>query len=242
MENEAVVEEKEIIKSYPIAEMFESVQGEGHHVGTPFAFIRMAGCTVGKPDAARIGALGLPPYHEVCTTFEGREFICDTNFRMHHALPIADILEWVSSLNIEHVCFTGGEPLMHDIKPLVDAFRRLTYRVHIETSGTIAPGWLLSKGYESVWVAVSPKKGYLANMIYRANEVKILVGEDFDQKKISAPILTKNDVFLQPIDDVLIYGKNDGQNKLNVDKCLEILKTHPRWRLSIQMHKVIGVR
>lgn len=221
---------------YPIAELFASVQGEGYYVGTRFAFIRLAGCSVGRFDPQASKERGLPSYYEVCTSFDGKTFMCDTNFTMVKRYSSIEILAWVINTNVKHVCITGGEPMMHDIKHLVDVLLLCNVIVHIETSGTIHPTWLLGEEYLKVWIAVSPKQGYQHSMIERANEVKILVHDTFDPEELPMSLVAKNNVFLQPVNHIHSLDNS------NIKRCLKLIEKNPTWRLSIQMHKVIGER
>ncbi len=146
---------------YPLAEKFKGVvQGEGLYTGTPMAFLRFVGCSVGKT---------------ICVH-------CDTAFeRMNLSLggglhTVDELVHWV--IPYEHVCLTGGEPLDRDLSPLIHAFSKHDIRVHIETSGTIYPPWLDSKFLHtaSVWLCVSPKPGWKQEMIDVADEVKVILG------------------------------------------------------------------
>lgn len=254
---------------YPIAEMFDSCQGEGQHVGVRMFFIRTAGCTVGKPfPKARYQKLPhcefkceggdpdmghgltceyvksvnsqLPIYTEKCTTYDGRNFECDTDYRVKERLSPDDIIARIPK-EVEHVCLTGGEPLMHNLLPLVTTINRAfgkEMKIHIETSGTI----LLSKAIpdESVanfiWIAVSPKGGVLPEMITRADEVKLLIDEKFNIEAVPLSILEHPKVYLQPINHE--FKLNDK----NIKRCIELQQFHPNWRISIQLHKVLNVR
>jgi organic radical activating enzyme len=153
---------------YPVAETFASFQGEGAFAGTSMYFIRLAGCTVGKPfpkemyqdrdlpldTPGNISGKALPIYTEKCTLYDGREFPCDTDYRVHERLSVVDILSRVP-YNYDRVCITGGEPLMHNLESLVTALK-ITKFVHIETSGTQPFQKCLSDN--KIWVTLSPKR------------------------------------------------------------------------------------
>lgn len=201
-------------KTYPIAEMFHSLQGEGVFTGTPMLFVRLAGCNVGEyigyptgaEDATQFLAAG--PFimldddlgllkqkrHSVCTTASGEKFLCDTDY---HASEQKSVDELVSSLEGEqHVCITGGEPFLHNLTPLVLAFQEKGVMVHIETSGTKP---LIFEGVEPryygdfrsmLWITLAPKKGLLPAVINDVHEIKILVGDGIDEKWLSEFIRT----------------------------------------------------
>jgi 7-carboxy-7-deazaguanine synthase len=252
-----------IEKRYPIAEIFTSPQGEGLYTGTLMTFVRFAGCSVGKTirDPKEIerfcvveGLRILPVYRERCTTYDGREFLCDTDFRTKDVLTVKEIIARIPA-GVGHICLTGGEPMMHDLLPLMDGLRsrmadllevphyagqHLGYNppfIHVETSGTImAPDtWLFDEG--DIWLTVSPKLGVLDDMISLADEVKILVDSKFDESKLPMSIHERIDcVWIQPVNAEWHISKQ------NMDCVLALQKKHPSWRISTQMHKIWGVR
>lgn len=224
----------------PIAEIFTSPQGEGLWAGTLMTFIRLAGCTVGRPLTSSERAMvhpypPIPDYIEMCHTYDNRAFLCDTNFRLSRRMTFKEIIN-ESPAGVAHICITGGEPVMHsELSELICYLRLHRYTIHIETSGTISPHWLHSEMFRHVWVTVSPKLHYLPTMLQRANEIKLLVGDGFDD---NIEIPSKNDpiVFLSPINGISTI------NSVNMQRCLEIQKKHPSWRITMQLHKVMGVR
>lgn len=214
----------------PLAEHYHSLQGEGVWFGTPMHFIRLAGCSVGQYP---IGEEGVPTTNRgkpawKCHTWDGRPFWCDTDFTKYEEVEIKDLLEGTWE---DHICLTGGEPLMHQL--VVDELIKslpIEKTLHIETSGTVYRD-LFDEG---VWLTLSPKKGCKVSMIDQADEVKLLVDEDFD------PFLVPSDIncpiFLQPINHI------QSINGDNLQRCKELLKEHPSWRLSPQVHKLLGWR
>src|SRR6185369_16374948 len=96
----------------PVAEVFTSIHGEGHWAGTLMTFIRLAGCTVGKPMAkGLLPILSTGAQSTMCTTFDGRQFPCDTDYNMTGKWTVEELLMEIPH-NVRHVCITGGEPLM----------------------------------------------------------------------------------------------------------------------------------
>lgn len=239
----------------PISEIFTSPQGEGLHAGALMTFIRTAGCSVGKPfpkeryqpdetetDLGGRPKPGLPIYTEQCTTWDGRKFECDTDFRVKERLTPVQILDRVHHGGRRgRICITGGEPLIHNLSPLIkEAFER-GIRVHMETSGTIALPkdieWLyLKHSMNYLWITVSPKAGVLPDMLERADEIKLLVDANFEPDKLPQNILKHPYVYIQPIN-----YEND-ISRSNLKLCLEIQERFPDWRISTQLHKVWGVR
>jgi organic radical activating enzyme len=239
---------------YPITEIFTSFQGEGCYAGQVQTFIRLAGCTVGKQFPKHMyqerystdtteRPLHLPIYTEQCTLYDGRKFACDTDYRVKERLTARQIMEEIPK-NVKNVCISGGEPLMHDLDTLITYLWDAKKKVHIETSGTIdkylAP---------EIWVTVSPKFNVYWNMLRRADEVKILVDKDFSPTK---PIETLRDgivqvVSLQEIANVkpLFIQPVNGENTVdenNLKKCVELQLEYTDFRLSPQMHKVVGTQ
>jgi 7-carboxy-7-deazaguanine synthase len=245
-------------KKYPIAEIFCSPQGEGLYTGTLMTFIRFAGCSVGKkiavPDRQEAALLDpdfgknvpLPIYTEKCCTYDGREFLCDTDFSTKRVLTTEEILAEVPK-GVHHLCLTGGEPLDQPLEEFLSVVEGDTgLMVHIETSGTVdihKRAWPKYTSSESlardggwIWLTVSPKRNVLPDMVFLADEIKLLVDKDFDLDKVPPDVLDHELVFIQPINHEFSLDRT------NLDRCLELLKVRPAWRLSTQMHKVWGVR
>lgn len=248
---------EKMAKKYPIAETFCSPQGEGLYAGTLMHFIRFAGCSVGKkltkseieewekkdPNFGRQPNV-LPVYTEKCCTYDGREFLCDTDFRTKEVKTTQELLDGIPK-GVEHICLTGGEPLNQPLDEFLTAVGDDTnYKVHIETSGTVSltdkyPSYHEMDSHETegwLWITVSPKKGLLPEMVGLANEIKLLVDDEFDVTKIPEDILDHHLVWLSPINEEFSL------NKKNQEKCIKLLYEHPNWRLACQMHKIWGVR
>lgn len=222
------------MKTYPISEIFVSVQGEGYFQGTPHVFVRFAGCSVGKPIPAAIKG-DRPAYVEQCRIWSGAVFDCDTDFRVKERLTSQEILERIPNNGIR-VCFTGGEPLIHDLTELAQRILGRAHPISIETSGTIElPAW--AEGV--AWVTVAPKWEVLPRMLASADEIKLLVGPDFDEVKAMeflAGAPRQSLIWIQPV------NREHEVDRVNLDRCLALLLSHPQWRLSVQLHKLLHVR
>jgi len=251
METLEIQEEKEV--QIPISEIFASPQGEGVFCGQMQIFVRTAGCTVGKPFPKEMYETkfkdvgpGLrdtvvqhpmfPIYTEKCTFADGRTFACDTDYTSKMKLSQSDILSEIEKFEINDVCFTGGEPLMHqrNLKKVMRWLKSAGYVIHLETSGTIQ----MDDDLDAFWVTVSPKMGVLESMLVRANEIKILVDEYLDIK-LNFPFdllhyASLKPVFLQPV------NFEHSINPQNLKRCLDIQKEHPSLRVSLQLHKVLS--
>lgn len=229
---------------YPIAEFFISPQGEGQYCGAQMAFVRLAGCTVGKPFPKEMYKT-LPIYTEMCTLYDGRTFACDTNYRSKEKISTANIFGRIPK-DIKHICITGGEPFMHNLNPFVAWAIDRQMEVHIETSGTLPlvkafpsrdtfPGIAIPSKYEQdVWITVSPKFGVLPEMIRRADEIKILIDKDFDPHKLPVSIIEHNRVYIQPV------NFEHEINPENLKLVMKWQKEYPNWRVSLQLHKVLS--
>jgi 7-carboxy-7-deazaguanine synthase len=220
--------------TYPVNEVFRTVQGEATFAGTPSVFIRMQGCGVGCP---------------WCDTKHTWDF--DNALRM---IPIAQLVEkvdpnplWASftvealvaevvRLDARHVVLTGGEPCVHDLAPLCKALEATGRTVQIETSGTEP-----IRAPTSTWVTVSPKirmpgkKQVRPDALRRADEVKHPVATERNVEELLALLdgagIPASKVWLQPVD-----GSRRGH-----DIALAACYTHG-FRLSVQTHKLIGLR
>lgn len=132
----------------------------------------------------------------------------------------------------EVIVLTGGEPLLQDgVEDLIFELQRYERKVHIETNGTIY------RPVHDCWVTVSPKppRYKLARGVVEiTDELKYVVDDDFDPKVVEGEGLSTwmGQVFLQP----------EGNRPDMISKALDILETHQRWRLSLQIHKIINVR
>ncbi|HEY6967102.1 MAG TPA: 7-carboxy-7-deazaguanine synthase [Burkholderiales bacterium] len=207
---------------YAVKEIFYTLQGEGANAGTPAVFCRFAGCNLWSGrEADRADA--------VCrfcdTDFVGTDGAGGGRFDSPAALARA-LRAAVPEVRAEVlVVCTGGEPLLQLDAPLVDAMHAAGLRVAVETNGTQAP----PPGLD--WICVSPKAG-APLLLERGDELKLV----FPQAGAEPPAFERlafDHFFLQPMD-----GPEKARNtRLAVDYCL----AHPRWRLSLQSHKLIGI-
>ena len=138
--------------TYPIVEIFHSVQGEAFHAGVPHVFIRFGTCNL-------------------------RCEWCDTDFMTFTSMTALDILGDVMEYDCKRIIFTGGEPMLHDLWPLHRLLKARGYNLSVETNGTIeVPEGLLD------WVCVSPKDQMYPDVKIRqrtGDELKcVYVGQD----------------------------------------------------------------
>jgi len=205
--------------TYTVKEIYYTLQGEGANTGRPAVFLRFSGCnlwTGREEDRAKA----------ICQ-------FCDTDFVGGTKYPSAEQLaeevagQWFGNgTSKRFVVITGGEPLLQLDTPLIDALHALGFEIAIETNGTIdAP-----PGID--WICMSPKAGTAIKQ-RSGHELKLV----YPQAGITPAELERlkfKHFFLQPMDGPAVQQNT----ALAARYCLE----HPRWRLSLQTHKLLGIR
>jgi 7-carboxy-7-deazaguanine synthase len=208
--------------SYAVKEIFLTLQGEGAQVGRPAVFCRFAGCnlwTGREEDRAKA----------VCT-------FCDTDFvgmdgpgggRFAGADDLAGAVEraWEGGAADRLVVLTGGEPLLQVDEPLIEALHRRGFEIALETNGTIAAP------PEIDWICVSPKAD--AELVQTTGqELKLVYPQPgHDPERFES--LGFERFLLQPM---------DGPDRAaNTAAAIAYCLAHPRWRLSVQTHKYLGI-
>lgn len=228
--------------TYKIAEKFKSIQGEGVYAGTPMAFIRFVGCSVGK---------------KICQHCD-TDFDREMNWRGGGEFTPVQLLMWARPY--DHICLTGGEPFDQDLDEILGMGANLGLTLHIETSGTLLNNEALNQFRSNVWICVSPKPGFLEEMIERADEVKVIVpglgsNESLPFRTLNTGTGSTNERLYWPtIEDALRWAQNGKvvflqprNAKFDVDQnnlrlCQDIITEHPQLRLSVQMHKILKVQ
>jgi 7-carboxy-7-deazaguanine synthase (Cx14CxxC type) len=208
--------------TYTVKELFHTLQGEGGQAGRSAVFCRFAGCNLWSGrESDRASATC-----QFCDTdFVGTDGPGGGKFVSAEALADRILATWPAGAERRYVVMTGGEPLLQLDAPLIDALHARAFEIAVETNGTIAP----PPGLD--WICVSPKEG--ASLVAtRGQELKVVYpqpGQDLD----ALSRLDFQHFFLQPMD-----GPERARNTAAaVDYCLQ----HPRWRLSLQTHKIIGI-
>ncbi|MBQ7632251.1 MAG: radical SAM protein [Paludibacteraceae bacterium] len=228
---------------YKVNEIFYTLQGEGAHSGIPAVFVRFSGCNLRCP-------------------------WCDTEFTEYTSMTAEQIIEEMNALydlpnERRKMCvLTGGEPSLQVDTPLIDALHQAGFYICIETNGTrpLPPGidWITcspkmvcqSEG-RSVSETVcqrsclSAKRSSLA--LKQVNEVKVVYTGDYDPE-IWRTQLKADHWLLQPLRftgewllDHAVDEWEDDRND-NLDDTVRYILTHPFWRLSVQLHKIVGLR
>jgi 7-carboxy-7-deazaguanine synthase (Cx14CxxC type) len=208
--------------TYAVKEIFLTLQGEGVQSGSRAVFLRFAGCNL----------------------WSGREQdresaqcnFCDTDFvgtdgegggKFGNADQLADSVEraWGSGVEGRLVVITGGEPMLQLDSALVDSLHARNFRVAAETNGTIPA----VEGLD--WVCVSPKAG--TQVVQRSGDELKLV---WPQPGIDPAHLERWD-----FDHFLVQPMDCADGKAAVDAAIRLAMERPRWRLTLQNHKVVGL-
>ena len=216
---------------YKVNDIFLSPKGEGVHIGVPMNFVRLAYCNL------------------ACTH-------CDTTFNSPvMPMSVEDILGQLHP-QCSAVVITGGEPTMQDLSELITVLHEAGYRVHLESNGTLS-----FPTHRFDWICISPKimEGAepLPENISAAHEIKMPVRTQADIDEAERFRSKYPDVsavwYLHPWNSAFeqfVHGKqlsagarnmegySADANKLCVDHALKT----GRWRISIQLHKVLGVK
>jgi 7-carboxy-7-deazaguanine synthase len=219
--------------SYSVKEMFYTLQGEGTHAGRPAVFCRFAGCNLwtGR-EADRASA--------VCrfcdTDFVGTDGLGGGKFDTAQALAERIAAFWPATVDgakgQRFVVMTGGEPLLQLDAAVIDALHALGFEIAVETNGTIAA----PAGID--WVCVSPKAG--STLVQQTgHELKVVVPQAgfTEADLLGFEQMGFKQLRVQAMDSAL-PGARQKAMEWAVQWCLE----HPRWLLSVQTHKTLGIR
>jgi organic radical activating enzyme len=152
---------------------------------------------------------------------------CDTEFDRYAEMDLAEIAAEVARHPAEWVCFTGGEPLGQHLAALAAKLKSAGYQLHIETNGVVAPDPALFALIDH-WT-VSPKGYPIVEGFAHITELKYVVGKAFREDRVEED--RADHIYLQP----------ESSEPRYVQKALEILSRHPRWRLSTRVHKTLGL-
>jgi 7-carboxy-7-deazaguanine synthase len=210
--------------SYAVKEIFLTLQGEGVHAGRRAVFLRFAGCNLwtGREED-RASA--------VCQ-------FCDTDFvgmdgenggRYDADALAAKVAElWSEARDSRYVVMTGGEPMLQVDDAIVDALHALGFTLAIESNGTLP----VHPGID--WVCISPKAG--SETVQRSGDELKLVWPQPGSDTVAMERWDFSNFLIQPMDS----GDADS-NAANVEAATRFVMDHPKWRLSLQNHKILGL-
>ena len=216
---------------YTVKELFPTLQGEGAHTGRAAVFCRFTGCNLwsGREEDRATAVC------QFCDTdFVG--FDGDGGGKFETANDLADAIEkaWLSTQagpQQRYVVFTGGEPLLQLDKDLIDALHHKGFELAIETNGTLK----VPVGVD--WVCVSPKAG-ADLVVLQADEIKLVIPQSghLNLENLLARFekMDYRHRYLQPMDGAQLAE--------NTQLAIQLCQKRPLWRLSMQTHKIIGIR
>ena len=206
---------------YRVNEIFFTLQGEGAHSGIPAVFVRFSGCNLRCP-------------------------WCDTDFADYKEMSASEIVaEMLSLYDVPNerrkMCvITGGEPSLQVDTPLIEALHKAGFYICIETNGTRP----LPDGID--WITCSPKEGTKI-ALKKVNEVKVVFTGTYDPEIWRSKFEAEH-WMLQPLrynGDLLMESGIDEWSEDNsdyLDETVRYILAHPFWRLSVQLHKIAGLR
>ena len=210
---------------YRVNDIFYSIQGEGRNTGRAAVFVRFAGCNL-------------------------RCSFCDTEFDTFREMTADEIVAAISAYPSRFVVLTGGEPTLQVDEAFIDLLHQHGFEVAMESNGTRPAPQNLD------WLTVSPKSllpdpsrsasgrllptGRKKRSGKMPDELKVVftTEENLEQQIASLPLLGDVErLYLQPCDT----GDAE-RNAIIINRCIDYIKEHPQWRLSLQTHKLVGFK
>ena len=198
---------------YRVNDIFYSLQGEGHNTGRAAVFIRFAGCNL-------------------------RCSFCDTEFDTYREMTAEEIVASINTYSARFTMLNGGEPTLQVDEAFVDLLHQHGFEVAMESNGTRPAPKNLD------WLTVSPKisgeKWKVESGWRLPDEVKVVFDEDtVPETYLPSPstLSLSPILYLQPCDT-----GNAERNAIIINRCIDYIKEHPQWRLSLQTHKLIGFK
>jgi 7-carboxy-7-deazaguanine synthase (Cx14CxxC type) len=210
--------------TYSVKEIYYTLQGEGAQAGRAAVFLRFAGCNLWSGlEKDRDGAIC-----RFCDTeFVGTDGVGGGKFADAAALARAVFAQWPAQAHGRpYVVCTGGEPLLQLDSAAIEALHAMGFEIGIETNGTLLP----PPGVD--WICVSPKAD-ADQKLMRGDELKLIFPQDGAPPERFAGQDFKN-FFLQPMDNAA--------RAANTQAATAYCLANPQWRLSLQTHKLIGIR
>lgn len=242
--------------SYAVKDIFLTLQGEGARAGAKSLFVRFAGCNLWSGSPAHRDS-GSGPCAKWCDTdfFKGEAIELD-------ALRARMATAWGDAAGQRWCVITGGEPGLQIDDALVDALHADRWLIAVETNGTLASAALRRCDH----ICVSPKRGTAWTSLGAAHEVKVILpgeadGTGWTDAELADIEARAGDaqLFVQPQDPIVSTFVEQSHLKRTVDvaagdaallaarydanvrRCIDFVMRHPRWRLSAQLHKFVGI-
>ncbi len=211
--------------TYSVKEMCYTIQGEGFHAGRPAVFVWFSGCNLWNGKEA-------DRKNSVCkfcdTDFVGIDGPGGGKFGTADELAAAVNKTFAGTLAIDRfVVLAGGEPLLQVDDALIDALHAIGFEIAVETNGTIRPPFGID------WLCVSPKEG--SELVVRSgDELKVVYPQSGSSNPWVYEKLMFTHFYLQPLDGPDLHS--------NARLCAIRCMSNPKWHLSLQTHKMIGIR
>lgn len=211
--------------TYAVKETFATLQGEGAHSGRAAVFLRFAGCNLwnGREDGRATAVCQFCDTDFVGTDGPGGGRFGEASLLADHVLSMWQVDR--PDQGRRYVVCTGGEPLLQLDPPLIDALHERGFEIAVETNGTVrAPAGI-------DWLTVSPKAD--AEVVQRSgNELKLVYPQLLARPEDLEGLAFEH-FFLQPM---------DGPDHVdNTKAAVEFCQRNPRWQLSLQTHKYLGI-
>ena len=206
------------MRTFRVNEIFYSLQGEGRNTGRAAVFVRFAGCNLSCP-------------------------FCDTEFDTFREMTAEEIVNTIKSLVPSNqtplpsggvggrllIVLTGGEPTLQVDEEFVDLLHQHGYEVAMESNGTRPAPMNLD------WLTVSPKDSLRGMRL--PDELKVVFDENTDPETYLLPQGNPLFLYLQPCDT-----GDAARNAYIINRCVDYIKAHPQWHLSLQTHKLIDIK
>jgi 7-carboxy-7-deazaguanine synthase (Cx14CxxC type) len=209
--------------TYSIKEIFYTLQGEGAHAGRPAVFCRFSGCNLwtGR-ELDRASAVC-----QFCDTdFVGTDGEGGGKFKTPQELAATIAALWPQAYAAsKYVVFTGGEPLLQLDTALIDAMHAVGFTIAIETNGTLP----VPAGVD--WICVSPKMGSQL-VVTRGSEIKVVIPQTGQELSVYEQLDFEH-FYVQAMDGPLA--------EFNTRLAIETCKRNPKWKLSLQTHKLLQI-
>ena len=209
--------------AYAVKEIFYTLQGEGAHAGTSAVFCRFTGCNLWSGREADRATAAC----QFCDTdFVGTDGTAGGKYASAEELADAIAAEWPTQSKNRFVVLTGGEPLLQLDAPLIKSLHQRGFKIALETNGTLeAPP-------DIDWICVSPKAGNPLRLMH-GHELKLVYPQEgLDPKLFEQFDFTR--FSLQPMDGP--------ERDRNTEKAIAYCLQNPLWHLSLQTHKIVGIR
>ncbi|MBQ0770791.1 MAG: 7-carboxy-7-deazaguanine synthase [Sphingomonadales bacterium] len=212
--------------SYAVKEIFLTLQGEGVHAGRRAVFVRFTGCNLWS-GLERDRAKAICQFCD--TDFVGMDGEGGGRFATADNLVKAVAETWGSDRDSRFVVLTGGEPMLQVDKALIDALHAEGFFIAIESNGTLVVPRTID------WICISPKAQ--SDTVQRSGDELKLVWPQDDSNWQAMQSWDFSNLLLQPKDAIA----DPAASQANLEQAIAFVQAHPKWRLSLQNHKILGL-